>query len=342
MKKNKARSIVFKDIDAIRSLLMGYTYKKNLPENTVTVMSVDLGSNAMRAVIARKHGRELTILYNDRIPLRLGEDVFKHGQLSSKKINQTLEAFIQLLFRCVDFGVTDVRAFATSAMREAKNGKALIHEIQKVTGITIELISGLKEADLILSACQQVMKFEDRLAVLVDIGGGSTEITLIKNNKHLSSRSFPIGTVRLLQHTNREFLDQRLKTEVKEIVRYIKAHVNLKKIDDLVGTGGNLRRIGKIRKKIMGKPDIECQYSEITHMAQTLFSMTFIDRIRRLELDQDRADVILPAILLIERLMKELNLKKILLPKVGLKEGILLSMFDDKKLKFNFDESNPN
>jgi exopolyphosphatase/guanosine-5'-triphosphate,3'-diphosphate pyrophosphatase len=119
------------------------------------------------------------------------------------------------------------------------------------------------------------------------------------------------------------------------MVRYLKDHINLKKIDTFIGTGGNLRRIGKIRKKLLGRGSTEvCSFEEIDHMAETIRRMSFIERVRGLELDQNRADVILPAIMITHHLMRKLEMEKIILPKVGLKEGIILSMLAIKPKKF--------
>lgn len=311
-----------------------YGFLKNSAP-ALSLMSIDLGSNALRASIGRLENNVLSILYSQRIPLRLGEDVFADGVISPIKKQKTIEAFLSLFYLCIEYGVTEVSAVATSAMREAKNSQEIIHEIESLTGIKIELISGLREAKLLFTACSKVIEFKNKSAVLIDIGGGSTEITLVKQNRRIASRSFPIGTVRLLKHTNRDFLLNRIKTEVKEMEKFIENYLSVKKINLFVGTGGNLRRIGKMRKKILLKPETECTFDEVSHMTQTLHAMTYIERIRKLELDQDRADVIVPATMIIERLMKNLNLKKIQLPKVGLKEGLFLEMLNDENIIFH-------
>jgi exopolyphosphatase/guanosine-5'-triphosphate,3'-diphosphate pyrophosphatase len=305
------------------------------PLTPLTLMSIDLGSNALRASIARVEKNNLTVLYNQRLPLRLGEEVFTHGFISPHKKQKTIEAFLSLFYLCIEYGVTEVSAVATSAMREAKNSGEIIDEINFLTGIQIELISGQREAKLLFKACSNVIDFKNKPAILIDIGGGSTEITLVEHNQRKASRSFPVGTVRLLKHTNRDFLLNRIRTEVKEMEKFIENYLSIKKINLFVGTGGNLRRIGKMRKKILHKPETECSYEEVSHMTQTLHAMTYIERIRKLELDQDRADVIVPATMIIERLMKNLNLKKIQLPKVGLKEGLFLEMLNEENVIFH-------
>ena len=299
-----------------------------------TIAAIDLGSNALRAVIARPVNGHIAILREMRVPLRLGEDVFANGFISPAKIMQAEEAFITLFHMFAEHDVQDVRALATSAMREARNGQKLIQSIEASTGITISPIAGEEEARLIYQAVTTELDLTKKNAVLIDIGGGSTEVTLIKNGEFHVAQSFNVGTVRLVRFEDRAELDVRIGLHVQKMGRFIKAHLKTQQIDMVVGTGGNLRRIGKIRRKILNKSSEECLYSEVAHMADTLFGMGQIERIRRLELDPNRADVILPATMLIKSLMEVMDAKKIHLPKVGLKEGIIISMLDDKKRKF--------
>ncbi len=304
------------------------------PENRRAVAAIDLGSNALRAVIVRPVKNRLHVVAEFREPLRLGEDVFKNGTISVPKIAATEDVFIRLLHLFAAHGVEDVRAIATSAMRDAKNAPLVVQRVEQATGIRIESISGLEEARLIHRAVGTEVPLKGKNAVLMDVGGGSTEITLVKKGKFVASRSFDVGTVRLLGLARQRDLDERVQAHVANIMRFIDAH--LPHHDLFVGTGGNLRRIGKIRKKILGKSAEECLYREVAHMADTLFGMSFIERVRNLSLDPDRADVILPATMLVRTLMEALGADKILLPKVGLKEGVVLSMVDGGRQRFVF------
>jgi exopolyphosphatase/guanosine-5'-triphosphate,3'-diphosphate pyrophosphatase len=304
------------------------------PENREgTVAAIDLGSNALRAIIARPINGHIRVLKEVRVPLRLGEDVFTTGTISPTKIAATEESFILLLHLFTEHEVQDVRAVATSAMRDASNGLSTTDRIEQFTGIKLETISGIEEARLIHRAVGTEIDLGRKNALLLDVGGGSTEITLLQRGELLASMSFDIGTVRLL-NASREMLDDKIDKETAKILRFVRRHFKLKDIDIVAGTGGNLRRIGKIRRKVLGKSSEECSYSEVAHMAQTLFSMGLIERVRALELEPDRADVILPATMLVESLMRQLGAKKILLPKVGLKEGLILDMLGKKKRKF--------
>lgn len=289
--------------------------------------AIDLGSNAMRAVIVRKTSSGLSVVKNIREPLRLGEDVFSKGKIGQEKMLLTEEAFINLLHLFTEYNVKNIRAMATSAMRDAKNGAELRKNILGSTGIDIETITGKDEAQLIFDAVKYQVPLKKKIAVLMDIGGGSTELTIVVNEKIIASKSFNVGTVRLLRYKSPKELELRINLQLQKMIRFLKDHINVKKINSFIGTGGNLRRIGKIRKKIMPKGNSEsASFEEIDHMEEAIIRMSSIDRIRSLELDQNRADVILPAIMITHHLMQKLEIEKILLPKVGLKEGIILSM----------------
>jgi exopolyphosphatase / guanosine-5'-triphosphate,3'-diphosphate pyrophosphatase len=303
-------------------------------ENSRTLAAIDLGSNALRAVIVRDNGKSLEVLRNERVALRLGEDVFNSGKISDEKMDLTEEAFIKLFHLFTEYHVTDARAMATSAMRDSENGHILSERILLATGIEIEIIKGIDEAKYIFEAVRGQIDLKKETALLMDIGGGSTELTIVKDEKIIGTHSFNVGTVRLLRYKSQEDLERSIGIQIQKMLKFIRGHVGKKKIDLFIGTGGNLRRIGKIRKKIMNRTSSEAMFNEIHHMEEAILSMSYIDRIRSLELDQNRADVILPAIMLTHHLMEELKLEKILLPKVGLKEGIILSMISDKNKKF--------
>ena len=291
------------------------------------IAAIDLGSNALRASIAIYDQNILEVVKNVREPLRLGEDVFGNGLITEEKMLRTEEAFIKLLHLFTEYNVTDVKAKATSAMRDARNGPELIARIFKSTGILIETIAGKQEARIISDAVKGQVDVKNKNVLLMDIGGGSTELIVIKDKAVIDIHSFNVGTVRLLRYKTQEELELRIRLQIQKMLIFIEKHFGKKKPDLFIGTGGNLRRIGKIRKKILGRSTSQLAlYSEINHMEESILSMSYVDRIRRLELDQNRADVILPAIMLTKLLMDELKLQEIHLPKVGLKEGILLSM----------------
>lgn len=304
-------------------------------QNQETIAAIDLGSNALRAIIVRKVKNDLEVIKNFREPLRLGEDVFATGTISDKKMDLTEEAFIKLFQAFTEYNVTSVEARATSAMRDSQNGQELVARVRSSTGIEIETIKGIEEARLIYEAVKGQIPLGKKSAVLMDVGGGSTELTIVKNGEIRGVHSFNVGTVRLIQYKDQQELETKIQLQVRQMVKFIEHHLGKKKPDLLIGTGGNLRRIGKIRKKILRKETSELAlFREIDHMEEAILSMSYVDRIRRLELDQNRADVILPAIMLTHHLMRELKIDKINLPKVGLKEGIILSMLEKPPKKF--------
>lgn len=303
--------------------------------NREALAAIDLGSNALRASIALSDANGLEVIKNIRVPLRLGEDVFANGMISEEKMELTENAFISLLHLFTEYNVTNARAMATSAMRDSKNGPELAARILHSTGIEINTISGINEAKMIFSAVHGQLPMKKKTALLMDIGGGSTELIVVKNEQIKAVHSFNVGTVRLLRYKNQEDLELKIRMQVQKMMRFIEKYLGKKKPDLFIGTGGNLRRIGKIRKKILGQPTSRLAlFKEVKHMEESIFSMSYVERIRRLELDQNRADVILPAIMLTKILMEELKQDKIHLPKVGLKEGIMLSMLKTPPKKF--------
>ncbi len=311
-------------------------YLKKLFQKQTTYGAIDLGSNAMRSLIARRDGDELTVIKSFRVPLRLGADVFNGGFLSPAKMEETENAFIELFHSFAAYGVTEVRAMATSAMRDAINGPELTERILKSTGIQIEIIRGKEEAGFICDAVKSQLNFQNYDVMLMDIGGGSTELTLLSQGEIVGVKSFNVGTVRLLHYKNQIELEKKIDFELERMLSFIREHFGKRRPEYFVGTGGNLRRIGKIRKKTLGRPTSQlATYSEISHMEEIILSMSYIERIRGLELSENQADVILPATMLTHKLMQKLALTEILLPKVGLKEGILLSMQEDPPKKFN-------
>jgi exopolyphosphatase / guanosine-5'-triphosphate,3'-diphosphate pyrophosphatase len=299
-----------------------------------TIASIDLGSNALRASVARISSKQIEIIRNFREPLRLGEDVFKNGLISEEKMRQTEEAFIRLFHMFIEYNVSEVSAYATSAMRESANADELQKRILHSTGIEVRTITGSDEACLILEAVKGQVNL-DKTALLVDVGGGSTELIIIRKKEILGLRSFDVGTVRLIQYKNPHELEVQIDLQIKEMVKFIREQLGSQKPQIMIGTGGNLRRIGKIRKAMLKKRTSQMIYlNEVAHMKEAILSMSYIERIRQLELEENRADVILPAIMLVHHLMNALKMNQLVLPKVGLKEGMILSMVPNAPEKF--------
>lgn len=284
--------------------------------------AIDIGSNAVRLLISNiieQEGEPVVFKKNSlvRVPIRLGADVFLKGEISmynQERMIDTMKAFSLLM---KSHGVIRYKACATSAMREANNSLPLSEKILDICGINIDIIDGEEEAAII--AATDLNSFIDinRTYLYVDVGGGSTEFSIIHNGEKKESKSFRIGTVRLLNDIvkNETWLD--LERWIKENTRqYYKI--------ELIGSGGNINKIFKISGKDIGKP---LTYFYLTSYYKMLQTYSYEERITKLNLNQDRADVIIPATRIYLSAMKWSGAKDIYVPKIGLSDGIIKSMY---------------
>jgi exopolyphosphatase/guanosine-5'-triphosphate,3'-diphosphate pyrophosphatase len=299
------------------------------------IAAIDTGSNAIRLVVADlDENGQVQPIDNLRIPVRLGRDAFKEGILQEGTMQQAIEAFRQFRKVIDDFGVARVKAVATSAMREAQNGPILIDRIARASGIELEIINGEEEARLVHQAVTAVMDLADKNALLIDIGGGSIEITLTRGNNILSVNSYPMGTVRLLQklewnQTSRNPIEfgQLVQEYVDAAAKRIRQEVGEERIDLCIGTGGNVEEIGKLRQRLFKKEnDRAVRVDEMEKMIDRLSRMTFQERMRKFNLRPDRADVILPALTVLRLVAQISDVEEIQIPNVGLKNGLLIDM----------------
>ena len=285
--------------------------------------AIDIGSNAVRLLISNiilKKKEEPTFKKSEliRVPIRLGADVFLGGSISDANKNRMIAAMkaFQLLMQV--HAVEKYKACATSAMRDASNGKELIAEIEKKTGIHIEIINGKKEAEIIASTDLSQLIDGKKSYLYVDVGGGSTEFTVFSKGKLRCSKSFKIGTVRLLNKNSNN------KIIWKEIKTWIATHTKGLKKMALIGSGGNINKIFKMSGQRSDKP---LSYIYMNAHYQFLKKMTYEERISELGLNQDRADVIIPATKIYLSAMKWSKSKKIYVPKIGLSDGIVKSLY---------------
>ncbi|MEI6865863.1 exopolyphosphatase [Flavicella sp.] len=285
--------------------------------------AIDIGSNAVRLLISniiilKDEGPKFKKSTFIRVPIRLGADAFNSGIISeenSKRMIDTMKAF-KLLMKV--HGVEMYKACATSAMRDSTNGKQLIQRIKKETTIDIEIIDGKKEAEIIASTDLTELTEGHKSYLYVDVGGGSTEFTVFSKQKVIASKSFKMGTVRLLNKK----IDK--KEAWKEIRNWIETHTkDLKKIV-LIGSGGNINKIFKMSGQKIDKP---LSYIYMNTHYQFLKKMSYDDRISELGLNPDRADVIIPATKIYLSAMKWSGAKKIYVPKIGLSDGIIKSLY---------------
>ena len=256
-----------------------------------------------------------------RVPIRLGEDVFVKGHITDANAFRMTEAMKAFKLLMDVHGVEKYRACATSAMREASNGKEVRDQIQAASGVDIEIIDGKKEAEIISFTDLNESIDPDKSYLYVDVGGGSTEMTVISRGKIIASKSFKIGTVRLLNKTVNK------KEIFADIEIWIKEHTaDIEKIF-LIGSGGNINKIFKMSGKPIGT---SLSYAYLKAHFRFLKNMSYDDRILVLGLNTDRADVIVPATKIYLNAMKWSGAKKIFVPKIGLSDGLIKSMYFGK------------
>ena len=280
--------------------------------------AVDIGSNAVRLLFAEvfQNGdgedvfRKVSLV---RLPIRLGEDAFVHGKIKkarAEKLKKTISAFNTLN---EVYGVVAFRVCATSAMREASNSVEIISDIEKETGIRIEILAGKQEAEII---------YENHIAetlnpkgcyLYVDVGGGSTEISIFKKGQRIKSESFDIGTLRVKNKLVKDKAWDDMKAWIAKVCSKYEPLL-------IIGTGGNINRLYKQAKL---KDYAPFYYKQLKEVYQSLKAHTLKERIEVLGLRPDRADVIIPAADIFLKIMKWSNTKEIMVPKLGLADGII-------------------
>ncbi len=289
--------------------------------------AIDIGSNAIRLLISNvivSEDKEPQFKKSSlvRVPIRLGADAFVSGIISEQNTNRMIDAMEAFKLLMKVHGVKTYKACATSAMREASNGKEVVEKIHRKTGVQIDIIGGKEEAKIISSTDLNQLIEGNNSYLYVDVGGGSTEITLFSKGKLITSKSFKMGTVRLLNNkksTNKEMFSN--------IEKWIKKNTkNIKKVC-LIGSGGNINKLFKMSGRTEGKP---ISYIYLNAQYQFLKQMSFNERISELSLNPDRADVIIPATKIYLSAMKWSGARKIYVPKIGLSDGIIKSLFYNK------------
>lgn len=282
----------------------------------------DVGTNAMRLVVSGVFGAERKFLQREasyRVPLRLGEDVFSSGSISEDKIQALVEVFKAFRLLIGFFRPQKLRACATSAMREAENGQLVAERVWNETGIRLEVISGAQEARSLLSNHLEVGLLPQRDYLYVDVGGGSTEVSLLSEGKVIQSESFRIGGVRLMQERVDASEWERLRQWIDALPRGIRPA-------EAIGTGGN---ISKIYDLVVGTPGGQLSRRRIREVVTALEPLSIEERIRAYGLKPDRADVIVPAGRVYYQVMKWADIKAMVVPKMGVADGLLAQMFEE-------------
>lgn len=252
-----------------------------------------------------------------RVPIRLGEDAFISGEISERNLQRLTKAMQSFDLLMQVYGVEKYMACATSALREARNGREVVQRIFKDSGIKIDIIDGKREASIIASTDLKDLIKKDRSYLYVDVGGGSTEFTIFSAGKLKASKSFRIGTVRIL--------NKLVKDSVwNEIEEWIVSHLGNGDRVEIIGSGGNINKLHKMSGRKVGQP---LSYIWLNAQHQFLSSMEYDDRISELGLNQDRADVIIPAAKIFLSAAKWSGAKKIHVPKIGLADGMIKTLY---------------
>jgi exopolyphosphatase/guanosine-5'-triphosphate,3'-diphosphate pyrophosphatase len=285
--------------------------------------AIDIGTNAVRLLI-----KEVNMIDGvcdvrkvsfTRVPLRLGEDVFETGRISNKKARNLVKVMRAFWYLMDVYGIEWFRVCATSAMREAKNVDEVCQLVLREANVTIELIEGQEEADLIFRNFSVATYKSNSDFLYIDVGGGSLELTLIRDGKRIRGQSFKIGTLR----TMKGMVEDGEWDAVAEFVKHISE--NSEPILS-IGTGGNINRIQRLIRNPKNSP---ISLSKIEEIKNKLKTYSFEDRIQEFSLKPDRADVIIPAAETYIRIMKLAGSNKIIVPKVGLSDGIILKIHEE-------------
>ena len=284
------------------------------------IAAVDIGSNAIRLFVAEvflDSGKiELDKISHTRIPIRLGEDVFTFGRISEKKEIQLTQVLLGMKLLIDSLGVEHFRFCATSAMRSAENGREVVNALEIKTGIAIDILSGAEEADIIFGNFEQQELPKTKNYLFIDVGGGSTELSIIENFERKHSQSFEIGTVRML-------INEQEKVP-RAISFWLKEYLNAGLTYEAIATGGNISSAFKMLEKKQREP---IAVKELETLLRTLSKLTPHERVKKFTIRPDRADVIVPALNLYTQVANSANIEKIFAPKFGLADGIVLKIF---------------
>ncbi len=293
--------------------------------NIRKLAAIDIGSNAMRLLINYVYeipGSEPVFNKTSivRMPIRLGEDVFLEKNISDKNIDRMVDAMQAYKLMMDIYGVENYLAYATSAMREASNGKEVVKKIKRKTGIEIEIIDGSVEAELTFATDLKNFMLDGNNYLYVDVGGGSTELTLLSDGKIANSKSFPVGTVRLLEGK----VEKSVYAEMKKWVEKNAKHLNV----SLIGSGGNINHVYKYSGVKLGKP---LRGSYLRNRYKVVREMSYEDRLKELNMKPDRADVVEYALEIYTKVMKWSRAKLIYVPKIGISDGMIHSLYEEIK-----------
>jgi exopolyphosphatase / guanosine-5'-triphosphate,3'-diphosphate pyrophosphatase len=289
--------------------------------------AIDIGSNAARLLIIdvmdTPDGKKDFIKLNlVRVPLRLGFDVFDKGEISKTKVKKLVETIKAYRHLINIYDVKHIIAAATSAMRDAKNSQDILRRVKLETDIDIEIITGDKEASLIYENHVAENMDKDHSYLYIDVGGGSTELTFFAEGKLIFKESFNIGTIRLLKEQVEDSKWQEMKDYVKLATKDYKKVI-------AIGSGGNINKVFSLSKRKEGKP---LSWESLRDFHKEFSNFTIAERMHQYKLREDRADVIVPALLIYINVMRWAGADEIYVPKIGLADGLIHKLYEEVKM----------
>jgi exopolyphosphatase/guanosine-5'-triphosphate,3'-diphosphate pyrophosphatase len=277
---------------------------------------IDVGTNAAKLKICDVQNSEISTLYQTRFPLRLGDDVFENDRISDTKKTLFIHTIQAFYSTCLAFEVDQIKAVATSAMRIALNASEIVQEIKDTVNLNLEIISGDEEANLIQEGFSLLDFDKSKAFLIIDVGGGSTEISVFQNQKKIAAKSFELGAIRLLRNKENATIWEELSDW---LVNSIQNPENLL----VFGTGGN---INKVQKILSVKNEDKVSLLKIKELNQTMLPMSFEERMSKFDLKADRADVIVPAMQIFIFILEKLQVNSISIPKIGLSDGVIVDV----------------
>jgi len=290
--------------------------------------AIDIGSNGVRMLISNViTTRSSKVFFQKnslvRVPIRLGEDSFTSGNISDINLKRLIKAINAFKLIMKVHNVSFYKAYATSALRDASNSKHVVNKVLKKCNINIEIIDGIKEAKIISKSSVSNIIKPDIIFLSIDVGGGSTEFSFIKNGKTISSKSFKLGTIRLLKGKVTDQIWDEAKTWILKNIK------NYNKIT-LLGSGGNINKIFSLSNTKEGKPMSRIIFNKIFKQLEMI---NYYDRMVKYSLNPDRADVILPASKIFLKAFEWTSASKIYVPRLGLSDGIIKDIHEDLMAK---------
>ena len=288
----------------------------------------EVGSNALRLLVGRPAHPRPEVLVEDRTGLRLGDEAFRRGEFSVKTIRAVVEAMREFRASIDRYSAERIVGVATSAVRSASNGGDLVEEVRRSTGISLRVIDGKREAELVRRAVANVVPLQDKTALLVDVGGGSIELSLMRRGKVLRSASSESGAVRMLHILEGEDGERQFRRAVHRFVGELDRVLPSVGVplDVCIGTGGNVRALGKLRSSLLGGDPERITLRDLGLLVKQLQSLSPKKREVKLGLKPDRADVILPAARVLVAMMEHAAIDRMLIPGVTLREGVMAEL----------------